>query len=57
MMPKAYVEPISIGTQLPDMPLFLEQDWYVNVPLEEMLASIAEYRSLIPNLSYNLSDE
>ena len=35
MMPKAYVEPISIGTQLPEMPLFLEQDWYVTVPLEQ----------------------
>ncbi|MDP6118796.1 MAG: DUF4058 family protein [Planctomycetota bacterium] len=35
MMPKAYVEPITVGTELPDMPLFLEQDWYVNVPLEQ----------------------
>ena len=32
--PRAYVEPIAIGEHLPEMPLFLEEDWYVNVPLE-----------------------
>jgi len=31
----AYVEPISVGEELPDMPLFLEPDEYVNVPLEK----------------------
>ncbi len=31
----AYVEPISVGSTLPDMPLFLEPNGYVNVPLEE----------------------
>ena len=31
----AYVEPIAIGDRLPDMPLFLHQDYYVSVPLEE----------------------
>lgn len=30
----AYVEPISVGDLLPDMPLFLDPRWYVNVPLE-----------------------
>jgi hypothetical protein len=33
-IPTAYVEPIAVGTVLPEMPLFLEPDWYVNVPLE-----------------------
>lgn len=35
MMPKAFVEPTSVGAELPDMPLFLEPGWYVNVPLEQ----------------------
>jgi hypothetical protein len=30
----AYVEPVAVGDPLPDMPLFLEPDVYVNVPLE-----------------------
>jgi hypothetical protein len=34
MFPHAYVEPVAIGAALPEMPLFLEEDWYVNVPLE-----------------------
>ncbi|MBC8868295.1 MAG: DUF4058 family protein [Planctomycetes bacterium] len=32
--PTAYFEPIGIGVALPDMPLFLTPDHYVNVPLE-----------------------
>ena len=31
---KAYVEPVEFGTALPDMPLFLASDRYINVPLE-----------------------
>ena len=31
----AYVEPVAVGDRLPDMPLFLVEEWYVNVPLEE----------------------
>ena len=31
----AYVEPISIGRTLPDMPLFLTPGHYIYVPLEE----------------------
>ena len=31
----AYLEPVEVGQSLPDMPLFLVEDWYVNVPLEE----------------------
>ena len=31
----AYVEPVAVGDPLPEMPLFLIDEWYVNVPLEE----------------------
>jgi hypothetical protein len=31
----AYVEPVAVGDRLPDMPLFLYEEGYVNVPLEE----------------------
>lgn len=31
---KAYLEHLSIGRALPTMPLFLDPDYYVNVPLE-----------------------
>lgn len=30
----AYVEPISVGAALPTMPLFLENEFYVDLPLE-----------------------
>jgi hypothetical protein len=30
----AYVEPISVGSPLPSMPLFLSGDYYVDLPLE-----------------------
>lgn len=33
-MPNAYVEPVAVGMTLPEMPLFLSSDWYVQVPLE-----------------------
>jgi len=32
--PVAYVEPIAVGDVLPDMPIFLEEDYYVPAPLE-----------------------
>ncbi len=32
--PNAYVKQAAVGTPLPDMPLFLRPDRYVNVPLE-----------------------
>ena len=32
--PRAFLEPLAIGSALPDMPLFLDDDGYVNVPLE-----------------------
>ncbi|HEX7375733.1 MAG TPA: DUF4058 family protein [Pirellulales bacterium] len=31
----AFIEPVAVGNALPDMPLFLAPDTYVNVPLEE----------------------
>jgi hypothetical protein len=33
--PTAYVEPFAVGSPLPDAPLFLTEDFYVIVPLEE----------------------
>lgn len=30
----AYVEPFAVGQPIPDMPLFLHNDFYINVPLE-----------------------
>jgi hypothetical protein len=33
-IPEAYIEHVGVGDVLPDMALFLEPDWYVNVPLE-----------------------
>jgi hypothetical protein len=32
--PTAYVEPVGVGDELIDMPLFLSQERYVNVPLQ-----------------------
>jgi hypothetical protein len=32
--PEAFVQPVSVGSVLPDMPLFLSADVYVPVPLE-----------------------
>jgi hypothetical protein len=34
-VPTAYVEPLALGQPLPDMPLFLDEEFYVYVPLEE----------------------
>lgn len=31
---RAYIEPVAVGDALPDMPLFLEPEAYVRVPLE-----------------------
>ena len=33
--PTAYVEPIAMGTELPNMPLFLQAGWYISVPLND----------------------
>lgn len=34
MVKTCYVEPVAVGTVLPEMPLFLDPERYVNVPLE-----------------------
>lgn len=31
----AYVEPFTVGQPIPDMPLFLHNNFYINVPLEQ----------------------
>lgn len=31
---RAYIEPTAVGRALLDMPVFLEPEWYINVPLE-----------------------
>jgi hypothetical protein len=31
---EAYLEPLAVGRSLPEMPLFLQEDRYINVPLE-----------------------
>jgi hypothetical protein len=33
-LPEAYLESVAVGDVLPGMPLFLDRDGYVNVPLE-----------------------
>ena len=33
-VPTAYLEPIAVGDELPDMPLFLTAEQYINAPLE-----------------------
>jgi hypothetical protein len=33
-VPKAYFSPLAVGATLPDMPLFLTTERYINVPLE-----------------------
>ncbi len=35
LMTRAYIEPIAVGDSLPNMPLFIEPDNYVEVPLEQ----------------------
>ena len=32
--PETFIEPIRVEQPLPDMPVFLDANWYVNVPLE-----------------------
>jgi len=34
LVTRAFIEPVAVGDALPDMPLFLEREGYVNVPLE-----------------------
>jgi hypothetical protein len=41
-LPVVYLEPVAVGDVLRDMPLFLQSDWYINVPLEATY--LAAYR-------------
>lgn len=41
-VPEAFVEPVSVGDALPDMPLFLTPGVYVPVPLEATYQSARE---------------
>lgn len=43
-LPEAYLEFVAVGTPLPEMPLFLDADGYVNVPLEPTY--MAAYRGM-----------
>ena len=38
-IPNAYVEPLALGDVMPDMPMFLDPDWYIHVPLEATYAT------------------
>jgi hypothetical protein len=31
----SYIDPIAVGDELTDMPLFLSSDWYITLPLEK----------------------
>lgn len=43
----AYLEPLGVGEPLPEMPLFLDPEWYISVPLESTYADA--YRGLPAN--------
>ncbi len=30
---EAFIEPVAVGQEMPDMPIFLDPAWYINVPL------------------------
>ena len=47
----AYVEPFAIGELIPDMPLFLHNDYYINVPLE---ATYRDTWNVLPQLLRDL---
>jgi hypothetical protein len=38
LLKRAFIEPVAVGTTLPDMPLFLEPDRYILTPLEPTYA-------------------
>src|SRR5258708_2453889 len=42
--PEAYLEPLGVGSSLTEMPMFLNPDRYVNIPLEPTY--VAAYRGL-----------
>jgi hypothetical protein len=52
-VPEAYVAPIAVGDILPDMPVFIENGHYVNVPLEKTY--LEAYRG-VPAVWQNVID-
>jgi hypothetical protein len=58
--PEAFIEPLRVGAELPDMPAWLDTDLYVNVPLEPTYRAAwdvcpADFRHLVEHGS--LPDE
>jgi len=47
----AYVEPFAVANPIPDMPLFLHNDFYINVPLE---ATYMDTWNVLPQLLRDL---
>ncbi len=47
----AYVQPFAVGQLIPDMPLFLHNDFYINVPLE---ATYMDTWNVLPQLLRDL---
>jgi hypothetical protein len=50
--PEAFIEPLRVGAELPDMPAWLDADLYVNVPLERTYSASwdvcpADFRYLV----------
>jgi hypothetical protein len=50
--PEAFIEPLRVGAELPDMPAWLDTDLYVNVPLEQTYRATwnvcpADFRHLV----------
>ena len=52
---EVYLEHVAVGAALPEMPLFLRPDRYVNVPLEPTYQ--AAYRGLIWGSEFLLNSE
>jgi hypothetical protein len=44
---EAFVEPVSVGDDLPDMPLFLTDHTYVSIPLEAVYAAAVRRRARV----------
>ncbi len=50
--PEAFIEPLRVGAELPDMPTWLDNDLYVNVPFEQTYRAAwevcpADFRHLV----------
>lgn len=51
----AYVEPVAVGDVLPDMPLFLEPEFYIKMPLE--MTYLATWRLMPPHVKEKLEQK